>query len=377
MKSTKNPSVQDALRLIYHPRLPLWLLLVCYCHAFPLLGYYGVRSNGNSCLTQNSVVVIMTKVEMRRKKIENDWDDIFTEENNEKNAYRKIRYKDEDTRDANSNKLKTRSTRDGTKRVATKYSKSQDSYNNTANNIQEEPLRTTLPGGQSLLFEMARKLFVWDNMFNENQEYDGKSIVRSMHQRDKDGNIVLPRWRPYEGVSNENLEFRSAPPRMTSEGYARSIRRHSRKKNQPSMWMHALRIYNKTCDLEGRNSNTTSSSSSNAEGFVRTVAHYEGALVACSKLGFWKEAFHIFQDAKQNQRITDGMVLSLLRACIRASYDNKKASSSMPKSSNETTAASSRREPLDSAKDLLLRLEVRIFLVPTRIQPWLQLSFLV
>jgi hypothetical protein len=167
-------------------------------------------------------------------------------------------------------------------------------------------LRKTLPGGQSLLFEMARKLFVWE--FNDDQEYDGKSLGKSPRQRDSEGNILLPRWRPYKGVSNDNVEFRSCAPRMTTEGYARAILRHARKRN-PSMWKHALRIYEKTVESERQFSprqtdqgnnlsmnsiyNTTTMAPITAPtsgGFARTTIHYVGALIACSKLGFWKQA---------------------------------------------------------------------------------------
>jgi hypothetical protein len=75
------------------------------------------------------------------------------------------------------------------------------------------------------------------------------------------------------------------------------------------MWKHALRIYEKTVESERQFSprqtdqgnnlsmnsiyNTTTMAPITAPtsgGFARTTIHYVGALIACSKLGFWKQA---------------------------------------------------------------------------------------
>ena len=224
-------------------------------------------------------------------------------------------------------------------------------------------------------------VLLFTNICFKDYEYDGGSITKkrtktklsSSLQRDNEGRVLLPRWRPYEGVSNDNSEFRSSSPKMTSEGYARSIRRHSRKRNKSSMWKYALRLYFKLVELEGNVTTSAADEQSNptaaateqlprGSGFARTTAHYEGALVSCSKLGLWMEAFQIFNDAKvmseqrQSVRITDHMVLSTVRACIRASAACKRGK--MVSSEYLMDENRRRRAPLDAATDLILKLEV-------------------
>lgn len=321
----------------------------------------------------------MKELRMRRgnnyknnKKLEQDWNNIFSEDSNNSNNYQKKRKSDKIQFETGMNIQ----AEDVSHPDRTGNRKPDDTSDENFQVENQSNLRKTLPGGQSLLFEMARKLFVWE--FNDDQEYDGKSLRKSPRQRDSEGNILLPRWRPYKGVSNDNVEFRSSSPRMTTEGYARAILRHARKRN-PSMWKHALRIYEKTVELErqfsdqqtdqGNNlsinsiNNTTTMApitASTSGGFARTTIHYVGALIACSKLGFWKQAFKIFNDAQNNPsiQITEGMVLSLLRACVRASCSNK------IDGGNNQEKKTIRRAPLDAAKELLLKLEVRETFVP-------------
>jgi hypothetical protein len=346
------------------------------CSAVDIGAKHGTVDHWRSNYNRAAVI----KLRMRRgnnyrnnKKIEQDWNNIFSEDgiNNYNQKKRK------------SDKMKVEK---ATTMPAGDVSHLDNTFNREPNNDINENfqvehqgnLKKTLPGGQSLLFEMARKLFVWE--FNDDQEYDGKSLRKSLRQRDSEGNILLPRWRPYNGVSNDNVEFRSSAPRMTTEGYARAILRHARKRN-PSMWKQALRIYDKTVELErqfsaqqvhqGSNSsiknknNITSTAPITAttnKGFARTTLHYVGALVACSKLGLWKQAFEIFNDAQNNPsiQITDGMVLSLLRACVRSSCGNKNDWEHVRlQNSGCRETMISRRAPLDAAKELLLKLEVR------------------
>ena len=225
------------------------------------------------------------------------------------------------------------------------------------NNIQPsevvpKPKRTTLSGGPSLIFEMARRMLVWDDELYQSEmlndagsrrgEGDTESLAfvlsnpQSQPERlsafppsistvssllSTDSTSPLPRWRPsairQQSVSNVNPAFRSSSPIMTDAGYACIMRRNSRKRNKPSMWRHCLRIYNKMEELEngiaeetggGRATgdasyrNFLSYSSRNNFGGVqsmtkikRGIAHHEAAMVAASKLGMWEEAINIFR----------------------------------------------------------------------------------
>lgn len=317
------------------------------------------------------------KLRMRRgnnyrnnKKIEQDWNNIFSEDGTNNHNQKK--------RKSDKMKVKTATTMPAGDVSPPDRTLNRERGNENFQDEQQGNLKKTLPGGQSLLFEMARKLFVWE--FNDDQEYDGKSLRKSLRQRDSEGNILLPRWRPYKGVSNDNVEFRSSAPRMTTEGYARAILRHARKRN-PSMWKQALRIYDKTAELERQFSaqqvyqgnNPTVNNMNNitfmapttattSKGFARTTLHYVGALVACSKLGLWKQAFEIFNDAQNNPsiQITEGMILSLLRACVRASYGSKYDNEhGRFQNSGCKQTMIARRAPLHAAKEFLLKLEVR------------------
>jgi len=363
---------------------PKLLLLRRECSSTSSIVYTSSTNSGASASgfmrgSYNKNRPAMKELRMRRgnnyknnKKLEQDWNNIFSEDSNNSNNYQKKRKSDKIQFETGMNIQ----AEDVSHPDRTGNRKPDDTSDENFQVENQSNLRKTLPGGQSLLFEMARKLFVWE--FNDDQEYDGKSLRKSPRQRDSEGNILLPRWRPYKGVSNDNVEFRSSSPRMTTEGYARAILRHARKRN-PSMWKHALRIYEKTVELErqfsdqqtdqGNNlsinsiNNTTTMApitASTSGGFARTTIHYVGALIACSKLGFWKQAFKIFNDAQNNPsiQITEGMVLSLLRACVRASCSNK------IDGGNNQEKKTIRRAPLDAAKELLLKLEVRETFIP-------------
>jgi hypothetical protein len=213
------------------------------------------------------------------------------------------------------------------------------------NDAVSKPKRTTLSGGPSLIFEMARRMLVWDDELYEN------SMLNDAGSRRGEGNMgslstssslppppeqlaafpplsvtstsspllsieasvsPLPRWRPsairQQSISNVNPAFRTSSPIMTNAGYAGILRRNSRKKNKPSMWRYCLRIYNKMGELEkgiaeetvdgiatGDADTTSIGGRRRIKKIKRGVAHHEAALVAASKLGMWEEAILIFR----------------------------------------------------------------------------------
>ncbi len=253
------------------------------------------------------------------------------------------------------------------------------SENPIDNDEGPKPKRTTLSGGPSLIFEMARRMLVWDDelyqsgMLNDagsrRSEGDTGSLtsVPTIPQSQlSDSTSSLPRWRPsairQQSISNVNPAFRSSSPIMTDAGYAGIMRRNSRKRNKPSMWRHCLRIYNKMEELEKEIAEETGgggaagdasyrnylsySSGNNFAGvrrmtkIKRGIVHHEAAMVAASKLGMWEEAILIFwrvesslsnkTDTKSTGSnnltinrggdcITDNMILSVISACVKGS----------------------------------------------------------
>ena len=146
------------------------------------------------------------------------------------------------------------------------------------------PRRTTLSGGPTLIFEMARRMLVWDDelydnsgtmlndasSFNSSPSKQRGTISSYTSQRftsfpptssssvpssyTNPLSTPVPKWRPTnirrQSVSDINPAFRTSSPIMTSAGYLGILRRNSRKKNKPSMWKHCLRVYNKMAELE-------------------------------------------------------------------------------------------------------------------------------
>jgi pentatricopeptide repeat protein len=210
-------------------------------------------------------------------------------------------------------------------------------------NEQEKPLVKTIGGGSSMIFEMARRMLVWDA---ENDAAANPNAVGG----------VLPRWHPHAGIADSNPSFRTQSPIMNNQGYAGIIWRNVRKRNKPSLWRYALRTYNRMKTLE-------QDSQESPLKIERTNVHHEGALLACDKLGLWQEAMDIYRHveatATTNQTVTattrrrkavcvtDNMVLSLVSACVRGS----KQMNSME------TGIKERRAPLDVATQVLLELE--------------------
>eukprot|EP00571_Detonula_confervacea_P005529 CAMPEP_0172318354 /NCGR_PEP_ID=MMETSP1058-20130122/34674_1 /TAXON_ID=83371 /ORGANISM="Detonula confervacea, Strain CCMP 353" /LENGTH=658 /DNA_ID=CAMNT_0013033179 /DNA_START=111 /DNA_END=2084 /DNA_ORIENTATION=- len=149
--------------------------------------------------------------------------------------------------------------------------------NDNASETEGEPKQTTLSGGTPLMFEMARRMLVWDDELYDSQivndagsreEMEGAipsssspsepnstlPSTSSPPPMPKKASTSLPRWRPsairQQSISNVNPSFRTSSPIMTNAGYASILRRNSRKKNKPNMWRHCLRVYSKMGELE-------------------------------------------------------------------------------------------------------------------------------
>jgi len=216
-----------------------------------------------------------------------------------------------------------------------------------------EPIPMVMEGGPAQIFAMARKMLIWDDSPSASTESNQPRSTTTLDQ-----SLTLPRWHPHAGISDYNPSFRSKAPAMNSMGYANAIRRNSRKRNKPAMWRYAVRTYKRMSPkIPQRN------------------IHHEGALVACSKLGLWEEAFDIFQKVEKLQQmplkqvpltpenrsttrqkytkppsITDSMVYSLIKACVRASRQ----------SNNRLAVDNQRRLPLDTlVKEVLIHLPAK------------------
>lgn len=220
--------------------------------------------------------------------------------------------------------------------------------NNGNGNEDEAPNQTTISGGTPLIFEMARRMLVWDDELYESDAGGGAmppsppSLLSLPPEKlstlsSASSNLPvtsLPRWRPNDiiTISNANPSFRTAPPVMSNAGYASILRRNSRKKNKPSMWKHTLRVYSKMEELEKENPNISGKSKVVAKGnqipgvgytsslssptsnlyssgarkkkkrIKRSTTHHEAALVAASKLGgtHWEEAISIFRGVESS-----------------------------------------------------------------------------
>mmetsp|Transcript_6188 Transcript_6188/g.13045 ORF Transcript_6188/g.13045 Transcript_6188/m.13045 type:complete len:686 (+) Transcript_6188:2-2059(+) len=227
-----------------------------------------------------------------------------------------------------------------------------DDRSNSKTSSNQLPKQTTLSGGPSLIFEMARRMLVWDDELyqglNDAGSREGASVAKSTTGYAKATNAAiasetplptsafptssspLPRWRPnpilQQSISNVNPSFRTSSPIMTNAGYAGILRRNSRKKKKPSMWRHCLRVYGKMEELEVANereggnrasdeinlSRINAANSTTADGVAtssgrkrkkpniqRSTPHHEAALVAASKLGMWEEAVKIYRSVEE------------------------------------------------------------------------------
>mmetsp|Transcript_30636 Transcript_30636/g.56649 ORF Transcript_30636/g.56649 Transcript_30636/m.56649 type:complete len:679 (-) Transcript_30636:225-2261(-) len=229
--------------------------------------------------------------------------------------------------------------------------------------------KQTLSGGSEVIFEMARRMLVWDDELYDSQNINDAgsrdegvetlaeatpptppSSSTSSEQlktlpstsaippMPKAASTSLPRWRPaairQQSISNANPSFRTSSPVMTNAGYAGILRRNSRK-NNPSMWRHCLRIYGTMAELEKESAVGTAISSTAKGGQVpgvgthlatlsenpspirakrkkkvkRSTAHHEAALVAASKLGMWEEALRIYRGVEESALSNRGKVV--------------------------------------------------------------------
>lgn len=188
--------------------------------------------------------------------------------------------------------------------------------------LEQSTLIETIGGGSATIFEMARRMLVWDQPNGGSENGNFKEA--------KDG--VLPRWHPHSGISDVNPSFRTKAPVMNNQGYAGTIWRNVRKRNKPSLWRHALRTYDQ---MEGAGEST-----SGVLRIERSTVHHEGALLACAKLGLWKKSLDVFQAVES---VTDNMLLSVVKACVRASKKLRR----------EETTLEERRAPLDAAVKII------------------------
>mmetsp|Transcript_13821 Transcript_13821/g.23480 ORF Transcript_13821/g.23480 Transcript_13821/m.23480 type:complete len:575 (-) Transcript_13821:41-1765(-) len=230
-----------------------------------------------------------------------------------------------------------------------------DGDQNSSDNV---PKQTTLSGGTPLILDMARRMLVWDDELyqglNDASPSSEPSPSAAAPTQAAAANAAavaaLPRWRPksitQQSISNANPSFRTSSPIMTNAGYASILKRNSRKKNKPSMWRHCLRVYDKMGELEKERRTDKRGKRIKVK---RSTAHHEAALVAASKLGLWEEALSIYKRVEKaslasknnvaatsnadggsvmklrskNIRITDNMVLSVVKASVKASRIKK------------------------------------------------------
>ena len=213
----------------------------------------------------------------------------------------------------------------------------------------EGEVQRTLSGGPSLIFDMARRMMVWQEIHVFTDSSESTARKQPQQQQQQSPNVkprVLPRWHPHGGVSDINPSFRLSSPVMNNRGYAGVLRRNSRKRNKPSLWRYALRSYDKMRTLEDQEQ--TAPNTNKKISIQRTTIHHTSALVACSKLGQWKEALRIYNELLAQQQttntsveITEHMIHAIIRSCVRAAKLLFKQKS--PHS----------HEPLDAARTIL------------------------
>lgn len=194
-------------------------------------------------------------------------------------------------RDENENK-------DKFKQVKYKQAKKEQQAN-AAMDLPGQPLVRTLAGGSNLMFSMARRM--WDPKAMSGVDSGSASASVS-------------------SSSSSLLQVLAS-----REEYAALIWKNARKRNKPGMWRYAIRAFDRMIDEKPLSLLTT---------------HYEGAMTACAKLGLWERALQIYSQVYEREaslrsklsagkkakarlvlpvQVTDNMVGSVLRACVRAS----------------------------------------------------------
>ena len=290
----------------------------------------------------------------------------------------------------------------------------------------DEPVVRTLGGGTALIFQMARQLFATSDPELPSPLPQAQTRTTPLPPPQPQSQLLLPRWHPTMGISDDNPQFRTSSPRMNHQGYAGTIWRNVRK-HRPSLWRYALRTYDRMAGppMTGTDTDTTESGTSSTPPTTastsslwrveRTNVHHEGALLACAKLGLWRRALEIYDDVAQQQRdrraedstpitttmstsratpprgesalsrtrpprrrgsiknsnnpalrsassssldgdvsVTENMLLSVVRACVRASSRREAGGGSGSPESAESQQQQ-RRAPLDAASELLRR----------------------
>lgn len=237
-----------------------------------------------------------------------------------------------------------------------------------AMDLPSQPLVRTLGGGTALIFAMARR------MWHEDAAAGGTLSNAATTQ-------------PARSAAASS----SSSPLMNNQGYAGSIWRNVRKRNKPALWRYALRTYDRMAVVDESMSSTGADSSFRVE---RTNVHHEGALLACAKLGLWQRALDIYREVERVEcaalhkqqssstsstsgtgsrtatdpssasrsatqklpvHVTDAMIGSVVRACVRASRHRTPAGVSLD---NDTgVQISVRRVPLDAAQEVVLAME--------------------
>mmetsp|Transcript_15521 Transcript_15521/g.17223 ORF Transcript_15521/g.17223 Transcript_15521/m.17223 type:complete len:452 (+) Transcript_15521:212-1567(+) len=248
------------------------------------------------------------------------------------------------------------------------FSIPQNTNNNNNTNTAVNELYTAAPatlvetigGGTATIFEMARRVLIWEEgndcasssststacsgdpavADNNNNEEKQQELTDYDYLTGAVGginsNVNLPRWHPHSGISDVNPSFRTQSPIMNNQGYASTIWRNVRKRNKPSLWRHALRTYDRMGDAE-------------QDGYPvqRATIHHEGALLACAKLGLWQKAIDIFrnnvEDDKYNTVVTDNMIFSVVKACVRGCKKLK----------GEKSILEERRAPLNAGAEMI------------------------
>lgn len=231
---------------------------------------------------------------------------------------------------------------------------------------EKQELIQTLKGGPALIFELARRSIMFVHDFDDTSvstpQAAQPAVLTPVPRKTRK---VLPRWHPHGGISDANPQFRTKSPAMNNQGFAKSIWRNVRKRNKPQLWRQALRTYDRMAILE------SDADYGQRLKIQRSNVHHEGAMLACAKLGQWQRALEIYHYVWQQEKegraqftrkqqtaytaatplssssgvdaspsnskpadtkrkrvsVTDNMILSLVKACVRASRMRSKSKS--------------------------------------------------
>jgi hypothetical protein len=82
-------------------------------------------------------------------------------------------------------------------------------------------------------------------------QYTTTPLSSETRQQQSQSQSQQRRWYPHSGISDVNPSFRTQSPAMNNQGFCKSIWRNVRKRNKPSLWKLALRTYDRMALLEG------------------------------------------------------------------------------------------------------------------------------